>query len=90
MQLAASSNDLTRMVGRRSVYSQESLQAWQPTDLSPVLVIDFVLCGQFDPYVTLAELMKNEIFCGRLPMSIKRLSETQYDALRRRVQINYA
>lgn len=89
LQLATSANDLTRMVGLRSVYSQESLQAWQPTDPSPVLVIDFILCGHFQPYVTLSELMKDEIFCGRPPMSIKRLSALQYAALRQRMHIHY-
>ncbi len=49
-QLATSANDLTRMVGRRSVYSQESLTKWAPTDVAPVLVIDFLLCGHFEPH----------------------------------------
>lgn len=89
-QLATSANDLTRMVGRRSVYSQESLATWSPSDPSPVLVIDFLLCGHFEPHVELDTLMRRRIFAGRPPMSIKRLTQEQYTAFHAVARIQYA
>jgi ribosomal protein S18 acetylase RimI-like enzyme len=89
-QLATSFNDLTRMVGRRSVYAKESLEAWQPSDMAPVFVIDFLLSGHFNPHIPLAQLLEIGVFSGRPPMSIKRLTERAYAELRASAQINYA
>jgi GNAT superfamily N-acetyltransferase len=88
-QTAASTESLVRMVGRRSVYSQEDLEHWQASDSDPVLVIDFLLNGHFEPPMTLATLLKCGAFRKRPPQSIKRLSEQSYRSIRSGTQVHY-
>lgn len=80
-RLAESASDLLRLVGRRSVYSRESLEAMNPTSESPVLVIDFLLNGHFNPCVYLDALIESRVFVGKPPQSIKRIKEEAYGGL---------
>jgi ribosomal protein S18 acetylase RimI-like enzyme len=88
-QYAVSTMELLRLVGRRSVYTREDLEAWHASDDHPVLVIDFLLNGHFRPPVELATLLANGAFTNRPPQSIKRLTEEAYQAIRSSTQVHY-
>lgn len=82
VEFALTVDELIRLVGRRSVYSEESLRAMSPTEQSPVMVIDFLLHGHFDPQLSLDLLLTSGAFSDRPPQSIKRLDEAAYQNLR--------
>lgn len=82
VQLASSANQLIRLVGRRSVFSHEDLHEMHPSEESPILVIDFLLNGHFEPHVPISELRSAGVLTERPPQSIKRVSESAYQALR--------
>jgi len=85
--LARSPEELLRLVGRRSVFSQTRLEGMQPTTKSPVLVIDFLLNGHFAPAVPLSTLIAGHVFKRRPPQSIYRLPESVYQSLQSSLQI---
>lgn len=89
VQLACNANELIRLVGRRSVYSREDLHEMVPSEESPIMVIDFLLNGHFDPHVPMSDLCSMEVFSGRPPQSIKRISEDAYQALRAATQVTF-
>lgn len=89
-QLAASLMDLMRAVGRRSVYSQQDLAAMAPREASPVLVIDFLLIGHFEPAVPLARLISSHVLSSRPPQSIASVDEAAYLRLKPTLKISYA
>jgi predicted nucleic acid-binding protein len=86
---ATSFADLARRVGRRSVYSSADLQEMQPSDSRPVLVIDFLLIGHFHPHVDLDGLNAAGVFNGKPSQSLKKISESAYQALRRMTEVSY-
>jgi ribosomal protein S18 acetylase RimI-like enzyme len=88
-RLAESASELIRLVGRRSVYSRESLEAMNPTEDSPVLVIDFLLNGHFNPYVTLDALIDSGVFVGKPPQSIKQIGDDVYGVLQAYTQVAF-
>jgi len=58
MALAHSTEDLRRLAGGRSVYSEEQLQAFGASPDKPVKVINFLLVNHINPVVTLATLQR--------------------------------
>jgi len=80
-QLATTATDLIRKVGRRSVYSRETLEAMNPTAQSPVLVIDFLLNGHLEPHVSVEKLLQIGAFVGKPPQSVKCISHEVYEAV---------
>jgi ribosomal protein S18 acetylase RimI-like enzyme len=89
VQQAVSTTQLLRLVGRRSVYTRKDLEDWGASEDRPVLVIDFLLNGHFQPPVTLATLLARGAFTNRPPQSIKELTEESYRAVRSSTQVHY-
>jgi len=89
VSLANDGDQLIRFVGRRSVFSQETLQALAPSEKSPVLVIDFLLNGHLDPAVSLEDLLSIGAFANRPSQSIKRLDESAYRQIRSIVRLSF-
>ena len=88
-RLATNTQELVRLVGRRSVYAKEDLEAFNPSEDSPVLVIDFLLHGHFKPYLSLETLLRAGAFAGRPPQSIKRITNSVYQSLRTEAQVTF-
>jgi ribosomal protein S18 acetylase RimI-like enzyme len=88
-QRATSTQELLRLVGRRSVYAREDLEAWRASDDHPVLVIDFLLNGHFRPPIALSTLLAKRAFTSQPPQSIKQLTEESYQAIRSSTQVHY-
>ncbi len=76
MRLAQSIEDLHRLTGGRSVYSERQLLKWGATSDHPVKVIDFLLVGHITPPILLHELVANEVLKGH-PQSIVRLLDNR-------------
>jgi hypothetical protein len=74
MTLAHSTEELRRLAGGRSVYSDAQLQAFNAMPDKPVKVINFLLIAHISPVVELATLKRLEIFKGQPPQSIFRLA----------------
>ncbi|AYO81763.1 GNAT family N-acetyltransferase [Methylobacterium brachiatum] len=77
MQLAHSTDELRRLAGRRSVYSDMQLQAMEATEDRPVKVINFLLARHLDPPMDLAALKQAQVFLNHPPQSIKSLAADQ-------------
>jgi ribosomal protein S18 acetylase RimI-like enzyme len=88
-QLATSTEELVRRVGRRSVYSRETLEAMKPAPESPVLVIDFLLNGHLNPAIPLDTLLASGVFVGSPSQSIKRIGDNVYRPLNVASQISF-
>jgi ribosomal protein S18 acetylase RimI-like enzyme len=89
VEFASAVDQLMRLVGRRSVYSEEDLKAMAPSDASSVLVVEFLLHGHFDPELRLDTLLSSGAFSGRPPQSIKRLDESAYRNLRSATKMSF-
>lgn len=72
VNLAYSLDDLRRLTGGRSVYSERQLLGWRASQERPVKVIDFLLVGHINPPIALEELRSEGVFRGH-PQSIARL-----------------
>lgn len=77
---ARSFDDLVRLTGKRSVYSEAQLYTFAATEAKPVKVIDFLLIGHLEPPVTLNELESERVFSGHPPQSICRLAPERFQA----------
>lgn len=77
MTLANSTEELRRLAGGRSVYSDVQLQAFAASAARPVKVINFLLAGHLNPPMTLAALNRCRVFGGHPPQSISRLKHAQ-------------
>jgi hypothetical protein len=88
-QLAETIGELQRLVGRRSVYPNKDLEAWDPNPASPVLVIDFLLIGHFQPSIEVERLTQLGVFANRPPQSIKQLAEAAYSAFSKVCKVQY-
>ncbi|THG40424.1 GNAT family N-acetyltransferase [Sphingomonas olei] len=75
--LARSTEELRRMAGGRSVYSDAQLIKMQATAANPVKVINFLLAAHFDPPISLATLQSSNVFAAHPPQSIKKLTPDQ-------------
>jgi GNAT superfamily N-acetyltransferase len=90
MTLAHSTDELRRLAGGRSVYSERQLASWEASDVRPVKVINFLLMGHVEPAITLPELHDAGIFNGHPPQSIFRFKRHKLDALIGRLDLNFA
>jgi len=87
---AMSLDDLVRLTGKRSVYSEEKLAAFEATAERPVKVIDFLLVGHIDPSINLNDLMRLGVFNGGPPQSISSLTEERFEPVRDRMKFGFA
>jgi len=86
---ATTARELIQLVGRRSVYSHESLDAMIPSQDSPVLVIEFLLSGHLDPPISLSTLLKARALTNRPAQSIKRVDPNAYEALKLQMRVGF-
>lgn len=80
--------ELVRLTAKRSVFSAGELQAMSVEGPSPVRVIDFLLVGHAEPFVTLAALRERQIFGGHPPQSIAEITNERYQALRAHLRLS--
>ncbi|MBX9661015.1 MAG: hypothetical protein K2X00_20855 [Nitrospiraceae bacterium] len=81
MALAYSTEDLRRLAGGRSVYSDVNLVAMSASQQRPVKVINFLLAGHIDPPIHLNLLKREGVFKGHPPQSITRLGPEKVKAV---------
>ena len=81
MRLAKSTNELMRLTGGRSVYSESQLQAWEATSARPVKVINFLLAGYISPPISIDALKTKGVFGKRPPQSITRLDRSKFESI---------
>ena len=77
MAFAKSTEELRRLAGGRSVYSDMQLRIMNATQDRPVKVINFLLAAHLEPPMLLDILLKNDVFAERPPQSIKSLVPAQ-------------
>ena len=82
-------DSLLHLVGKRSVFSGEELEAMLNARSGPMVVIDFLLTGHFLPPVKLKTLVKAGVFRNRPPQSISRISDARYQGLLHHSRISY-
>jgi GNAT superfamily N-acetyltransferase len=90
MNHAMSLDDLVRLTGKRSVYSEEKLAAFKATAGRPVKVIDFLLVGHIEPAIKLKDLTHMGVFRGGPPQSISQLTEERFEPVRNRMAFGFA
>ena len=86
---ATSLEELVRLTGKRSVYSEEQLADFRATKKRPVKVIDFLLIGHIEPPMPLSDLKKTGVFNGAPPQSICILSPLRFKPVRSRMQFGF-
>jgi hypothetical protein len=86
---ACSLDDLVRLTGKRSVYSEAQLASFDATPGRPVKVIDFLLVGHLDPPMKLDELEAEGVFSAHPPQSICQVSPDRFKAVRRRMHFGF-
>jgi len=89
VRAATSAEDLVRWVGKRSVFPEQDLREWKPTEASPVKVIDFLLVGHVEPAIGLDALVSQRIFNTRPPQSISEIDDQRYVLLRNQIQLGF-
>jgi len=77
MKLAHSTEELRRLAGGRSVYSDMQLKNMEAAANRPVKVINFLLAAHLEPPMSLAALNSSGVFAARPPQSIKNLQPEQ-------------
>ncbi|MGO4670073.1 GNAT family N-acetyltransferase [Bosea sp. 2RAB26] len=77
MKLAHSTQELRRLAGGRSVYSDTQLRGMHATEMRPVKVINFLLAAHLEPPMPLAALQRSKVFASHPPQSIKSLKPVQ-------------
>lgn len=77
MALARSTEELRRLAGGRSVYSDVQLIAMRASGARPVKVINFLLAAHLEPPVPLLTLQNRKVFAAHPPQSIKHLAAAQ-------------
>jgi ribosomal protein S18 acetylase RimI-like enzyme len=90
VQRAMTLDDLVRLTGKRSVYSEAKLAAFEVTADRPVKVIDFLLVGHIEPSIKLNDLKRMGVFRGRPPQSISQLTEERFGPVRDRMKFGFA
>ena len=86
---ATSLEELVRLTGKRSVYSEEQLAVFDATKKRPVKVIDFLLIGHIEPPMPLSDLTKSGVFNGAPPQSISILSPPRFKPVRSKMQFGF-
>jgi ribosomal protein S18 acetylase RimI-like enzyme len=89
MTLAHSTEELRRLAGGRSVYSERQLVNWNASPESPVKVINFLLVGHIAPPMFLAELAYDGVFRGHPPQSIIRLERSKLESILDRLDLGF-
>lgn len=90
MKLAYSTEELRRLAGGRSVYSERQLIGWKASPDRPVKVIDFLLMGHVFPPMTLPELHYDRVFHGHPPQSIIRLNRAKLVPILERLDLGFS
>lgn len=72
--------DLVKMTSKRSVFTDESLEAMFDDNIAPVKVLDFLLVGHFDNVVPLQKLVELGVLKAP-PMSIGAIEDTAFERL---------
>ena len=90
MHQAVSLDDLVRLTGKRSVYSEAKLAAFDATAQRPVKLIDFLLIGHIEPAIKLDDLRRMGVFRGGPPQSISQLTEDRFEPVRNRMAFGFA
>jgi len=86
---ARSLEELVRLTGKRSVYSEGQLDAFKATKKKPVKVIDFLLIGHIDPPILLTDLKAGGVFNRTPPQSICILPPARFQLVRNRMQFGF-
>jgi hypothetical protein len=84
-----SADELIRQTAKRSVFSADDLTGMEPSAVSPVKLIDFLLVGHSAPAVGLDYLISSGVFTNRPPQSIAELSEDRYATLMSSLQLGF-
>ena len=86
---ATSHEELVRLTGKRSVYSEAQLAAFSATKKRPVKVIDFLLIGHIEPPMPLSDLTNSGVFKGAPPQSICTLSPLRFKPVRSKMHFGF-
>ena len=89
MRLAHSLEELRRLAGGRSVYSEHQLVGWRASEEGPVKVINFLLAGHIYPPVSLDQLLEDGVFARHPPQSIFRLRRDRLEPILRRMHLGF-
>lgn len=89
MTLARSLEELRRLAGGRSVYTEHQLIGWQASRERPVKVINFLLASHISPPVSLDRLIADGVFSRYPPQSIFRISRDRLEPILRRMQLGF-
>ncbi|SEK03326.1 Acetyltransferase (GNAT) family protein [Sphingobium sp. AP50] len=90
MKLAHSTEELRRLAGGRSVYSDAQLRNLAASQGRPVKVINFLLAAHLEPPMSLAALKTCSVFAGHPPQSIKNLLPPQQLSVLRQGAFGFA
>jgi hypothetical protein len=85
--LARSLEELRRLAGRRSVYTERQLVAWGASDSKAVKVINFLLVGHLSPPLTLSEMRAGKVVRGP-PQSIFRIPPDHVQSIVQRLNFS--
>jgi ribosomal protein S18 acetylase RimI-like enzyme len=90
MTFATSTEELRRLAGGRSVYSDVQLRMMNATEKRPVKVINFLLAAHLEPPMSLDDLQTSNVFAERPPQSIKNLAPSQQISVLQRGSFGFA
>jgi len=88
MALARSVEELRRLAGGRSVYSERQLLDWEASPERPVKVINFLLAGHINPVISLSEMRSDGVILGP-PQSILRIARDRLNPILRRIHFGF-
>jgi hypothetical protein len=89
MAFAHSVEELRRLAGGRSVYSERQLLAWEASPHRPVKVINFLLAGHINPPILLSEMRSDGLISGHPPQSMFRVSRDRLTPPLRRICLGF-
>jgi predicted nucleic acid-binding protein/GNAT superfamily N-acetyltransferase len=89
MTLAHSTEELRRLAGGRSVYSEAQLLSMGASPAKPVKVINFLLAGHIKPAISLTSLREDGVFASQPPQSIKHLDPAQLRSILARFDLGF-
>lgn len=90
MTFAKSTEELRRLAGGRSVYSDVQLRIMEASEDRPVKVINFLLAAHLEPPMSLDALTKSNVFARRPPQSIKNLVTAQQRSVLERGSLGFS
>ncbi len=89
MALAHSVEELRRLAGGRSVYSERQLLAWEASPDRPVKVINFLLAGHINPPISLSAMRSDGLIPSHPPQSIFRIARDRLTPIFRRIHLGF-